>query len=152
VIALALRRNETGVLDFVDANYMDATDGFSVAFGGVGHWAEDPLDPFARFGVADQVRVHIMRSEEFFAGREERYGYVYIDGDHSYEGAGYDLEQALARLAPGGMVALHDVMVQDENFGIARLYNELDPHRFEKLTLEPWPGLGLIRPLREETE
>ena len=47
---------------------------------------------------------------------------------------------------------MHDVMVQDENFGIARLYDELDPRRFEKLTLEPWPGLGLIRPRREETE
>ena len=149
VVALALKENDRGVLDFVDANYEDSTDGFGVSYGGVGHWSVKPEGPFEKFDLADQVLIHIMRSDEFFAACEASYGYVYIDGDHSYEGAKADLEESLKRLCSGGIVAMHDVLVEDQGFGTSRAYAELDPGRFEKLTIGVWPGLGLIRPKEE---
>jgi len=33
---------------------------------------------------------------------------VFIDGDHSYEGARYDIEHSLPLLRPGGILVLHD--------------------------------------------
>lgn len=34
---------------------------------------------------------------------------IFIDGDHSYEQAGLDIDNAVAHLAPGGTVVVHDV-------------------------------------------
>ena len=109
VIGLALQANGKGVLDFVDANYSDAVHGPATAFGGVGYW-ESSASRFSSLGLDQIIRIHLMRSEEFFAQQcDVRYGYVYIDGDHSYEGCRADLMQVAARLQKGAIIALHDV-------------------------------------------
>ena len=40
--------------------------------------------------------------------RQGMFDLIFIDGDHSYEGVKYDLEQSLPLLAEGGVVVLHD--------------------------------------------
>jgi hypothetical protein len=145
VIALALKFNGEGMLDFVDANYSDAAHGFGTAYGGVGHWAGDATQRFAPFNLCDHVRVHVTRSSDFFASCTASYGYIYLDGNHSYEGLRYDLEQSVARAEPGAIIALHDVRVTDPAFGVGRLFDELDDTRYGKLTLGAWPGLGIVQ-------
>ena len=145
VIALALKFNGEGTLDFVDANYSDASHGFGTAYGGVGHWAGDASQRFAPFNLFEHVHVHVTRSSDFFASCTATYGYIYLDGNHSYEGLRYDLEQSVARAEPGAIIALHDVAVTDPAFGVGRLFDELDDGRFGKLVIGAWPGLGIVQ-------
>jgi methyltransferase family protein len=145
VIALALKFNGEGILDFVDANYSDAAHGFGTAYGGVGHWAGDASQRFAPFNLSENVQVHVMRSSDFFASCTATYGYIYLDGNHSYEGLRYDLEQSVARAEPGAIIALHDVGVTDPAFGVGRLFDEIDDGRFGKLLIGAWPGLGIVQ-------
>jgi Methyltransferase domain len=144
-IALALKFNGAGVLDFVDANYSDVVDGFGTAYGGVGHWEGDSSTSFEPLHLRDNVRVHIMRSSQFFTGCDARYGYIYLDGDHSYEGCRYDFEQAAARAEDGAIIAVHDIAVTEPSFGVGRLFAELDDRHFGKLRIAAWPGLGLLQ-------
>src|ERR1043165_5344896 len=41
MLALALKANGSGTVDFVDANYSDVKDGEQIAFGGVENWRGD---------------------------------------------------------------------------------------------------------------
>jgi hypothetical protein len=145
VIALALKFNGGGTLDFVDANYSDAADGFGVAYGGVGNWAGDASQRFAALDLCEHVQVHVKRSSDFFASCTATYGYIYLDGNHSYEGLRYDFEQSVARADASAIIALHDVSVTDPEFGVGRLFDELDEARYGKLALAVWPGLGLVQ-------
>lgn len=145
VIGLALQANGRGILDFVDANYSDTVHGFNTAFGGVGYWAEDPSERFAAFGLKDLIRVHVMRTADYFALPQAEYGYIYIDGDHSYEGCRDDFEHASRVAEAGALITLHDVMVTDTGFGASRLYSELDSSRYDKILIPAWPGLGVVQ-------
>src|SRR5262249_32147717 len=116
VIALALKFNGGGTLDFVDANYSDSAHGFDTAYGGVGNWEGDARQRFAPFDLSEHVQVHVKRSVDFFAACTATYGYIYLDGNHSYEGLRYDFEQSVARAEAGAIIALHDVSVTDSAF------------------------------------
>jgi hypothetical protein len=144
VIALTLELNGAGTLDFVDANYTDAVHGFETAYGGVGYWDERATSPFARAGL-DHVTMHIVRSSAFFETCESTFQYVYLDGDHSYDGCRFDFEQAAARADDGAVIVLHDVCVTDPAFGVRRLFDELDPRRYGTLLVPAWPGLGIVQ-------
>jgi methyltransferase family protein len=148
IIALALRANGSGELDFVDANYSDAVDGFETAYGGVGHWQGDPGTGFAEFGLGDVVRVHVKTSAEFFAGCENRYGYVYLDGNHGYEGCRFDFEQAVRLAEDHAPIVLHDTLVTDPRFGVGRLVAELETERFDRIVIPAWPGLAIVQEKR----
>lgn len=144
-VALALLDNGHGRLDFVDANYNDALHGFEVAFGGIGNWSEGSGEKFVALGVNAVIDIHIMRSEDFFAQCENAYGFVYIDGDHSYEGCRFDLEQSINHSTPDAMIALHDVLVNEPPYGVGKVFSELDRERFDTLIVPIWPGIGIIR-------
>jgi hypothetical protein len=145
VIALALKANGLGALDFVDANYSDEIDGFTKAFGGVGNWGRDASEIFSRFGLEGIVEIYVMRSAEFFERCDRRYGYVYIDGDHSYEGCKYDFERSIAIAEPGAVIALHDVLVKQEGFGVGRVFDEIDQDLYGRILVSAWPGLGIVQ-------
>jgi hypothetical protein len=145
VIGLALQANGVGELDFVDANYSDSKDGFEQAYGGVGFWQPPGQSTFAGAGLQDIVHLHIMRSEHFFATCKQRYDYVYLDGNHSYEGCRYDFNEATRRTTAGATITLHDVLVDQADFGVGRFFDELDPARFGKLLIRHWPGLGVVQ-------
>jgi hypothetical protein len=143
IIALALELNGAGALDFVDASYTDAVHGFDRAYGGVGHWNAE-ASPFAACNLT-RVTMHVVRSAEFFEHCDATYQYIYLDGDHSYDGCRFDFEQAALRADEGAVIALHDVRVTDPVFGVRRLFDELDPARYGKLLVPAWPGLGIVQ-------
>jgi predicted O-methyltransferase YrrM len=145
ILALALKANGSGELDFVDANYSDAVHGVEVAYGGVENWSGDAGQKFSSFGLQDVINVHIQRSEEFFATCQTKYGYVYLDGDHSYDGCRYDFEHSLSLALPGAMIALHDVSVSQPGFGVKHFFAELDENLYNKILIPAWPGLGIVQ-------
>jgi hypothetical protein len=145
VIALALKGNGGGTVDFVDANYSDAVHGFDAAYGGVGYWEGRARERFAPLGLDEHVSMHVMRSSEFFGTCEAVFQYVYLDGDHSYEGCRFDFEHAAAHTEDGGLIVLHDVCVIDPRFGVQRVFAELDGRRYGKILVPAWPGLGIVQ-------
>jgi predicted O-methyltransferase YrrM len=145
IIALALKTNGSGTLDFVDANYGDTTHGVDVAFGGVENWSGDPADKFSRFGLLDAISFHIQRSSDFFAACKSKFGYIYLDGNHSYEGSRYDFEESLKVATDGALIVLHDVAVVQPGFGVNRMFGELDETRYNKILIPSWPGLGIVQ-------
>jgi len=61
-------------------------------------------------GVERAVEAHRAYSHDVARGWDRPIRLLWIDGDHTYRGAKEDLELFRAHLAPGGIVALHDVL------------------------------------------
>jgi hypothetical protein len=104
--------------------------------------------------LPSRTRFWHMSSDEFF----DRYegsppDLIFIDGGHAYDQVRRDYENALALLAPGGTIALHDTWpgseaekAPDRCGDVWRLEAEIaEP----KLTFAVHPGLTLVRPGRE---
>lgn len=77
-----------------------------------------------RAGVQDLVEFHAMTSAELAARWEagRRIRLLWIDGNHTYEGARTDLEMFMRFLSPGSIVAFHDVLHRFE--GPVRVFTE----------------------------
>jgi predicted O-methyltransferase YrrM len=71
---------------------------------------EDFLDNLQRADVLDVVEPHRQYSGELAVTWDRPIGLLWIDGDHTYEGARTDLELFRRHLVPGAIVAMHDVL------------------------------------------
>lgn len=78
------------------------------------------------------------------AGRDV--DFLFIDGDHSWEGVKRDFEMYAPLVRPGGLIALHDI-VADAAPGVVRFWQELKAaHATEELVGEESQyGIGLYR-------
>ena len=61
-------------------------------------------------GVASAVEAHRAYSRDLARGWSRPIRFLWIDGDHTYRGAKDDLDLFARYLAPGAIVALHDVL------------------------------------------
>jgi len=61
-------------------------------------------------GLFEQVEVHRMFSRDLARGWNRPIRFLWIDGDHTYEGVKEDIELFGPHLADGGIVAFHDVL------------------------------------------
>ena len=68
-------------------------------------------DTVGAYGVGDQVTILAMSSYTVMpelAEDGDRFGLIFIDGDHSYPAVRHDGEWAAKLLEPGGTIAFHD--------------------------------------------
>lgn len=144
IMALACKEIGTGFVDFVDANYNDSIHGKEVAYGGIGYW-DNPMNTFIQLGVEDYIRPYIMRTDEFFPTCTHQYEYVYFDGNHSYDGVNYDVSESIKRTKMGAWFIFHDVKVKTPDFGVSKVFFELNKKRFQNLMVPIYPGLGIAR-------
>lgn len=74
---------------------------------------------------------------------------VFIDGDHRYDGVRGDYERYRAFLAPGGVIAFHDiaetVLHREHGVEVPRLWAELDGEKYVWNCGGPWGGIGAMR-------
>lgn len=76
-----------------------------------------------------RVRVLRMDSHEglrFLFNAGERFDFIFIDGNHSYESSSQDISLSLDVLSPGGLLCGHDLGWE----GINKALNEVLPNRY----------------------
>ena len=150
ILALAARDNGLGHVDFVDASYRpDRNRGKS--WGGIGFWNRiSPEKHFGKIGVAEYISLFCMTSKEFSRQKpRQKYQYIYIDGDHSYEGVLSDYTLFWPLLAKGGYMVFHDVSargtLEGGTFGVRRIWKELSKRHAVTLPLPEQSGLGILQ-------
>lgn len=71
---------------------------------------EDLYSNLDRAGVRHLVEFHEMTSQKLAPTWDRPIRVLWIDGDHSFEGATSDFELFWQHVVPGGVIAFHDVM------------------------------------------
>jgi Methyltransferase domain len=148
VCALACAENGQGYVDFVDAGYgPNDTNHWS----GVAWWKKvNPARHFSFLDVNKMLTTYIMTTAEFAATYpKRRYDYIYIDGDHSYEGVMGDWALFWPKLSHRGFMVFHDVVVhQTKNLGVFGAWRAWKKIGNKHAILFPFPkesGLGIIQ-------
>ncbi|HYP04783.1 MAG TPA: class I SAM-dependent methyltransferase [Bryobacteraceae bacterium] len=65
-------------------------------------------------GVEDQVEAHRAKSGDVAKNWNRPIRFLWIDGDHTYEGAKLDFDLFMPFVVPGGIVAIHDTLHEFE--------------------------------------
>lgn len=73
---------------------------------------------------------------------DESIDVLHLDGLHTEAAVRHDLESWLPKLRPGGLLLLHDVRVRNKDFGVWKIWAELEA-RSRSWTFEDGPGLGV---------
>ncbi len=74
-----------------------------------------------RAGVENRVTALLMTSAAALAGWTKPIGFLWIDGDHSYEAVSHDYYGWLPHVVDGGIIAFHDTYSWE---GVRRLVDE----------------------------
>ncbi len=75
-----------------------------------------------RAGISANIDIRVMYSRELAKKWNEPIRFLWIDGDHTYEGAKADVELFKPYLVPGALVLMHDVL--GTHYGSLRVFAE----------------------------
>jgi hypothetical protein len=148
---MGCRDNNFGRVDFVDAGFdMSDFGGPGEHWGGVGFWKKcNPQKYFGYFGLEKHIALAVMKSKEYGElNKEKKYGYVYIDGDHSYKGVKGDFEMFWPRVVEGGFLAIHDIGSPDKDgnvYGTRKFWREVARKYKVVMQFAEDPGLGVVQ-------
>jgi hypothetical protein len=123
---------------------------------GVDTWRGDTPASFYESSVYDAVSRHndryyrafsyLMRTsfdEAIKQFSDSSISLLHMDGSHSYEAAVHDFENWLPKVRPGGVVLLHDIAVRSGDYGVWRLWEELQK-KFPTFEFRNNDGLGVL--------
>lgn len=148
VMAQACKDNALGKVDFVDAGYGENDENH---WTGVAYWkSEEGKNCFKDFALDKHIRLFVETTRDFYKKHSKKhYDYIYIDGDHSYQGVKFDFETFWPLLKPGGFCVFHDVSVRGKlaegEYGVNKLWKEIKKkHPHISIDYSP-SGLGILQ-------
>lgn len=146
ILAQACKDMGRGYVDFVDAGYgQDDKNHWT----GVGYW-KTPKGAlsFKRAGLSKYISVHVKTTKLFLKTNKKLYDYIYIDGDHSYEGVLFDYTNFWPKLKKGGIMAFHDISVTHQKaegiYGVNKLWRKISAKNAISFPFRI-SGLGIIQ-------
>lgn len=75
--------------------------------------------------------------------------FLFIDGDHTYEGVKKDYEMYSSLVSKNGYIGFHDIndtqRHRDRNVYVSKLWNELKGEKIEFNVHKDWAGIGVIK-------
>jgi predicted O-methyltransferase YrrM len=155
VLAQACKDNYLGQVDFIDAGYGPEDDNH---WTGEGFWqTKKGRNIFKQFELGAYLNLFVTTTQKFFDKYPDSvYDYVYIDGDHSYQGVKYDFEQALASLRSGGFIVFHDISVKEDKpegeYGVYKLWDQIKQKHSNKIEfVYKRSGLGVLQKFNKES-
>ncbi len=82
--------------------------------------------------------------------KETKLDFLFIDGDHTYEGVKNDFYNYSKYVRKGGIIAFHDIVISDRhhsvNCYVDKLWNELKGEKIEFTTYGcDWGGIGVLK-------
>jgi cephalosporin hydroxylase len=90
-----------------------------------------------------------VRERVYSVLQDEGLDFLFIDGDHSYEGVRADFKNYAELVRPGGFVAFHDIKdtPYHRRMGceVGRFWKELVGEKQEFCANTDWGGIGLVR-------
>jgi len=152
MMAKACQENRIGKVDFVDAGFDigNKKDSKMHSFG-QGFWRNIDLKKhFSYLLDKKYIDIYVMTTKEFSKENNSKYDYIYLDGDHTYEGGKLDLKLFWPRLKKDGFLCYHDIhfkkILKGIEFGYWKVWNELcDSKPFKIEVSNKYSGLGLIQ-------
>jgi predicted O-methyltransferase YrrM len=148
VLAQACYDNNQGRVDFIDAGFgLDDKQNWT----GEGFWrTKKGKQTFQKIGLDNFISLHVTTTKKFAKDYPDVfYDYIYIDGDHSYQGVKFDYDTYWSKLRKGGYMVFHDVCVKgtkpEGEYGVWKLWNKLEKkNNIIKITYTE-SGLGIIQ-------
>jgi hypothetical protein len=120
-------------------------------------WKGDQHAGFYDDSVFEQVQAHHQAHYQRFSSlicapfdeavqrfEDDSIAVLHIDGLHTYDAVSHDFRLWFPKVRPGGVILLHDIVVKDHDFGVFRLWDELQ-QRFPTFAFHHSHGLGLLR-------
>jgi len=76
-----------------------------------------------------------------------RVDFLFIDGDHTYDGVKQDFEMYSELVSEDGIIALHDIVNDNEEIDVPRFWDEIEAeYDTEKFVdLPNWGGIGVVK-------
>lgn len=147
VCALACNDNNFGSVDFVDAG---SDFGKKYKLFGDGFWKRvNTTKYFEKMVSAKRIKIYVMKSEMFAHKYPARkYGYIYVDGDHSYKGVKSDYRLFWRRLLNGGFMTFHDILgsrLGKKEIEVSKLWEEIPNKHKINIDYPLRSGLGILQ-------
>jgi predicted O-methyltransferase YrrM len=113
---------------------------------------------FRKFPKSGQ-QLHLIRADSHLQGTKEHVlrilegellDYLFLDGDHTYEGVRQDFEMYAPLVRGGGLIVLHDIAEhrQDLECRVGKFWNEVkNEYRHQEIVEDPkqgWAGIGIL--------
>ena len=128
VMAHACKDNVFGKVDFVDAGFGENDQNH---WTGKAYWHNKKgINCFKNFNLEKYIKIFVQTTKQFRKeNKNKKYDYIYIDGDHSYEGVKFDFDSFWPKLNPGGFMLFHDICVKgnlpEGKYGVGQLFKEI---------------------------
>jgi cephalosporin hydroxylase len=122
--------------------------------GGYPSWKIPLFKSLAKKKVIQLIRADSHKEETLGKTRtllkDEKVDFLFIDGDHTYQGVKQDFQMYSPLVKKGGIVSLHDIATHDPASGceVDRFWSEIKPtyrhiEIIEKLD-QKWAGIGVL--------